>query len=1378
MLDEGFQSASLSSEISQGSSYNRAVDFEIGNDLSSGVVFSADFHKFDDLKNLLDSNKDAMKLGAMKRIIEMVAKGKDCSDLFPAVVKNVVSKDNEIRKLVYAFLTHYAEQEQDIALLSISTFQRALKDPNQLIRASALRVLSSIRIPLILPIVILAIQDASKDLSAYVRKTAAHAVLKVYSLDPSEKETLIEIIDRLLGDKTTVVIGSAVRAFEEVCPERLDLIHKHYLKLCNLIMDVDEWGQVIILTMLTRYARTQFPNPEKQSTTVNDDNGATSNGDSSTNQSDNDLKSTTVGGRDSSPKQTSDNNLSEAVAATYSMSEALPLLESDRCLLVNASRYLLHSHNSAVVMAASQLLFYMNCKDDYPSVVRALIRTLNCNREVQYVILSNIASLTIEHRNLFEPYLRTFFVYSTDSLQVKLLKLEILSSLITETSSSVILREFQHYVNSFDEEFVTATIQAIGRCASSVPQISDVCLGGLLRLMSRPKEKIMAECVVVLRKLLQMQTTDHKEIITHIAQLADTMTIPTALASILWLLGEFSHRVPKIAPDILRKMAKSFSQQEAVVKFQIINLAAKLCIVNPRQTHILAQYVFNLAKYDTNYDIRDKARFLRGLLFPQIITNPNVNGDDASVNSNQKSSVKSGSNNTNNNSSNNNLYLSKHLRKICLATKPAPIIKSQFEDKSNYRLGTLSHILHRRVSGYRDLSDWPTVPPDPWSRVVVTPTVSKVNDNGNDISGMNSPRSVNTNHSSNNNNNSNNNTNTNIFDEHRQKRQQKADRFGNLSLDDFFSETEDDDDDDEGEEQEEDDENKVVDGDEEGDEPTTAERKMKKRKVKDALSSFYDDDEEVASDEEFTSNDEENADDNSGTEEEEEADDDSDSDFDLEYLIRSKQLTSAQNPLKEQTSPSSPPSALKLKTNNTPSNDDNRNSLRRDDASLSQNLDNELQSISMKQDLNSWLNAQSSSNDSSDNDDDDNDGGVGDITAGIGDSGEKKITEQLIDFNDYESIEDNEKSVNSNSNMAPLTSNSSLLHSEDCSSDIQQSQTVLPSNLSDSLRQQQQLPQTTVECVDYPIQIIEKSPLWFTLTNPNPEDQLTIQLQYSRTIWPTNPKLIVIRLKLFNESTNVEFINIHFDLMNTIVGRLLLDANRIQSFEPIAHLKPQSSCTVQFGIDFSGFCDSIDLDLVYGILSNSSSLNTNEEIQKWRISLTPLATELLRPIDYLKEEKEYFVQRDRLISSQSFRHMHLKLKGHLNININSATNPTEYSRLLTANLLQHINVKYQFSKMYINCKRRLCTDFGCSDSTFLSRPTDDNSNGVSRYITVYLAGQTIADNQLCLIEFSWCCSPVNIKKYNEHEIISNIFCNSTNIFRKNLSTCIEKIILS
>ena len=34
-----------------------------------------------------------------------------------------------------------------------------------------------------------------------------------------------------------------------------------------------------------------------------------------------------------------------------------------------------------------------------------------------------------------------------------------------------------------------------------------------------------------------------------------------ARASILWLLGEYSERVPKVAPDVLRKMAKSFGSE-------------------------------------------------------------------------------------------------------------------------------------------------------------------------------------------------------------------------------------------------------------------------------------------------------------------------------------------------------------------------------------------------------------------------------------------------------------------------------------------------------------------------------------------------------------------------------------------------------------------------------------------------------------------------------------------------------------------------------------------------------------------------------------------------------------------------------------------------
>ena len=65
----------------------------------------------------------------------------------------------------------------DILVIVITSLWQ---DPNQLIRASALRVLSSVRVGVIAPIMMLAIKEAVMDMSPYVRKTAAHAIPKLY----------------------------------------------------------------------------------------------------------------------------------------------------------------------------------------------------------------------------------------------------------------------------------------------------------------------------------------------------------------------------------------------------------------------------------------------------------------------------------------------------------------------------------------------------------------------------------------------------------------------------------------------------------------------------------------------------------------------------------------------------------------------------------------------------------------------------------------------------------------------------------------------------------------------------------------------------------------------------------------------------------------------------------------------------------------------------------------------------------------------------------------------------------------------------------------------------------------------------------------------
>ncbi|XP_058623658.1 AP-3 complex subunit beta-2 isoform X7 [Onychostoma macrolepis] len=644
-----------------------ASEPEYGHDPASGGIFSSDYKRHDDLKEMLDSNKDSLKLEAMKRIVAMIARGKNASDLFPAVVKNVACKNIEVKKLVYVYLVRYAEEQQDLALLSISTFQRGLKDPNQLIRASALRVLSSIRVTIIVPIMMLAIKEAASDMSPYVRKTAAHAIPKLHSLDPEQKDQLIEVIEKLLADKTTLVAGSVVMAFEEVCPDRIDLIHKNYRKLCNLLIDVEEWGQVVIINMLTRYARTQFLNPNINESLLEESS-------------------------DKAFYASDDEEDEDKKAEVATLAKRKPyVMDPDHRLLLRNTKPLLQSRNAAVVMAVAQLYFHLAPKAEVGIIAKALVRLMRSHSEVQYVVLQNVATMTIKRRGMFEPYLKSFYIRSTDPTQIKILKLEVLTNLANETNISTILREFQTYIKSMDKDFVAASIQAIGRCATNIGEVRDTCLNGLVQLLSNRDELVVAESVVVIKKLLQMQPEQHSDIIKHMAKLIDNIQVPMARASILWLIGEYCEHVPKIAPDVLRKMAKTFNNEEDIVKLQIINLAAKLYLTNSKQTKLLTQYVLNLAKYDQNYDIRDRARFIRQLIVP---------------------TDKSGA-------------LNKYAKKLFLALKPAPILESPFKDRDHFQLGSLSHLLNAKAGGYQELPDWPESAPDPSVRNVEIPEWSK-----------------------------------------------------------------------------------------------------------------------------------------------------------------------------------------------------------------------------------------------------------------------------------------------------------------------------------------------------------------------------------------------------------------------------------------------------------------------------------------------------------------------------------------------------------------------------------------------------------------------------------------------------------------------------
>ncbi|KAI7636457.1 ARM repeat-containing protein, partial [Hortaea werneckii] len=214
------------------------------------------------IKKLLDSRNERDILAGLRQVIGMqhaTSPPQPTLTFFPAVLKTLSTPYPSTRPLVYCYLVHHAEQDPDTALLGINTIQKSLSDSNPRVRAMALKTMAGIRVPVISQIVSLAIKKGVSDLSPLVRKAAALACVKCVRLDESTRPQVEEYLGTLLGDKQYYVAGAAVQAFMELCPENIELIHPNYKRLCKMVVDMDEWGQLATLRLLTTYARLCFP---------------------------------------------------------------------------------------------------------------------------------------------------------------------------------------------------------------------------------------------------------------------------------------------------------------------------------------------------------------------------------------------------------------------------------------------------------------------------------------------------------------------------------------------------------------------------------------------------------------------------------------------------------------------------------------------------------------------------------------------------------------------------------------------------------------------------------------------------------------------------------------------------------------------------------------------------------------------------------------------------------------------------------------------------------------------------------------------------------------------------------------------------------------
>jgi AP-4 complex subunit beta-1 len=186
------------------------------------------------LKNNLDGKNEQFRKDIIKKIIAYTTLGVDTSRLFPEMVMASNTNDLDEKKLIYFYLSIYAEEYSDVAVMAINTFMKDCQSKDHRVRGLSLKSLCGLKFKgaeqYIMPI----LKNALYDESAYVRRAAVMGVAKVFYMMPDIKNDL-SLMDKLyamIRDADSTVVVNAIVTLNEVLGE-IVLTQKLVMYLLN-----------------------------------------------------------------------------------------------------------------------------------------------------------------------------------------------------------------------------------------------------------------------------------------------------------------------------------------------------------------------------------------------------------------------------------------------------------------------------------------------------------------------------------------------------------------------------------------------------------------------------------------------------------------------------------------------------------------------------------------------------------------------------------------------------------------------------------------------------------------------------------------------------------------------------------------------------------------------------------------------------------------------------------------------------------------------------------------------------------------------------------------------------------------------------------------
>ncbi|KAI4254940.1 MAG: hypothetical protein LQ352_002802 [Teloschistes flavicans] len=501
-----------------------------------------------------DKNHTAKKVALKKIVANMTMSNNDMVALFPDVV-NCMQIDNwEIKKMCFLYLTNYARMKPDIAAKALPILLNDMENSNPLIRASALRTMGYIHVKEFVSALVLPLKRLLKDPDAYVRKTAAMAVAKLYDHDRSivESSDLIDRLNSMLRDGNSTVVSQALASLMDIWERsesiKLTIDHPSASKIVQILPECSEWGQTYILEALMQHV----------------------------------------------PQDTA---------------EALMLAE-------RVSPRLSHS-NSAVVLTCTRVLLYlcnyisdekqitMLCRKLSPPLVTLLAK----GPEIQYLALRNALLILQRRPEVLRNDIRVFFCKYNDPIYVKVTKLELIFMLASVSNINEVLAELAEYATEIDIHFARKSVRAIGKLAIKIEPAAQVCIDSLLELVATKVSYIVQEATVVIRNIFRKYPNRYESIIRVLCENLDSLDEPEAKSAMIWIIGQYADRIEN-SDVLLDDFLFTWHDETIEVQLSMLTAAVKLFLLRPTKGSEIVPKVLKWATEETdNPDLRDRGYF-------------------------------------------------------------------------------------------------------------------------------------------------------------------------------------------------------------------------------------------------------------------------------------------------------------------------------------------------------------------------------------------------------------------------------------------------------------------------------------------------------------------------------------------------------------------------------------------------------------------------------------------------------------------------------------------------------------------------------------------------------------------------------------------------